>query len=502
MLKDSDMIRKYVITVLLVAYAAGLSAQRLRTTVVEQYLTSSEIDQTHLFNVGDKVSLIGYKKKSGLHHFAVVADGYAEIFSYPIIPFNVTEKELKKLPNALSDEMRDAIKQIRTKIVSMRYAERKQHALEGRIRVVVPKSGFSYSDASQSLYPEAGALGKVEAGDTIHVLGYAHSYADHKIALYSDKAVGVFYTLSKRPPFEGQLETNYLPSIDDADVCAVIKQKQSEWRRRQEEDDARFREDALRGNISVVLKSVYDLKAEDGTRVPFASGDTVSVFGYKSESPYDYFALASEKGAGIYKTLSSLSYLFRNTVEFSRLLSTDDPKVKAEVERRQAKADSIKEAEARKMQEELVELKKRVIGELKAYDPVLVHVTNWTMNSVGEVEVNITVTNGSPTETIKYITFQAYFTNPVGDRVRNEIGGGTTWKARGVGPIGPRPTTLENIDERWENFRGSYEFDNGSFYSSMAQYINISSVTIQYMSGKTITLTGEKLKKCVLYGED
>ena len=134
----------------------------------------------------------------------------------------------------------------------------------------------------------------------------------------------------------------------------------------------------------------------------------------------------------------------------------------------------------------------------KENDPVIVHVDSWEANSAGGIEVNLSVTNCS-TQPIKYITFQGYFTNAVGDKCRNEIGGGTVWKGRGVGPIGPRPTTIENFDERFEDNKGSYNFDNLTFYSRVAAYFQLSSVTIQYMNGKTITLSGANLKKHVRY---
>ena len=103
------------------------------------------------------------------------------------------------------------------------------------------------------------------------------------------------------------------------------------------------------------------------------------------------------------------------------------------------------------------------------------------------------------TETIKYISFQGYFTNAVGDKCYNEIGGGTVWKAKGVGPIGPRPTSIDNYDERYGRNEGSYDFDNLTFYSRTADSFHMSSVTIQYMSGKTITLSGQNLKKHIRY---
>ena len=156
---------------------------------------------------------------------------------------------------------------------------------------------------------------------------------------------------------------------------------------------------------------------------------------------------------------------------------------------------NIRLAESR---QRLAETQNELIRLYKEYDPVIVKLDSWDSNSAGGIELNLSVTNCS-TQTIKYITVQGYFTNSVGDKCRNEIGGGTVWKGRGVGPIGPRPTTLDDFNERIDNCKASYDFDNLTFYSRIAQYFHFSSVTIQYMNGKTITLSGNNLKKHVRY---
>lgn len=496
------MFQRSLLTICFIAMVSMLPAQNVQTTVTQPFKATSSIDQFHTFKSGDSVTIIGYKKKGGQYNFAVVTDNYAEVFSLQTIPFDITEKALKKLPNALSDETRNTLKQKRAEIIAFRHAARKQEALDGKIRVVIPKKESSYSSNDHYFFSDSDALGNIEAGDTVVILGYTHTSTYHKFALYSNKAAGVYYTISTNQPFEKKLNVEYLPSIDDTDVRIIIQQKKNEMRQREADEKARFRAEVLAGNYKGRLSYTSELRTENYEQCPFAYGDTVSILGYKNKDYYNYFALASEKGAGIYRTHSSVTSIFRNTINIALLPSTDSPEVQAAIERHRVIADSLIAEKTRKLQEETIEIKKKILEDIKIYDPVVIRVTNWSTNSVGMVAVDITVTNGSPTETIKYISFQAYFTNPVGDKVRNEISGGSFWKARGVGPIGPRPTTLENFDERWAEFRGSYSFDSSSFYASTAQYIHLSSVTIQYMSGKTITLTGEKLKKRVIYGSD
>ncbi|MEE3416570.1 MAG: hypothetical protein VZR53_14510, partial [Prevotella sp.] len=227
---------------------------------------------------------------------------------------------------------------------------------------------------------------------------------------------------------------------------------------------------------------------------------TVRIIGYSSAANKHYFALYSDKAACAVSSISEPKHIFKNasSIQFDHLPFHDDPEVKALLSKQQKIIDSVMAVKLAESEKVLAESQQKLIQLYKENDPVIVHVDSWEANSAGGIEVNLSVTNCA-TQPIKYITFQGYFTNAVGDKCRNEIGGGTIWKARGVGPIGPRPTTLENFDERFDDNRGSYNFDNLTFYSRVATYFQLSSVTIQYMNGKTITLTGANLKKHVRY---
>ena len=178
--------------------------------------------------------------------------------------------------------------------------------------------------------------------------------------------------------------------------------------------------------------------------------------------------------------------------------SVEDPEVISIIETKRSEADSIQAIKNSRLIEELNESKQNLINVLQKKAPVVVELDSWSSNSVGGIELSLNVTNCS-NQTIKYITFQGYFLNSVGDKCRNEIGGGTVWKARGVGPIGPKPTTIDNFDERWEDCKASYTFDNTSFYSRVADTFFFSSITIQYMNGKTVTLSGKNLDSHIIY---
>jgi len=143
-----------------------------------------------------------------------------------------------------------------------------------------------------------------------------------------------------------------------------------------------------------------------------------------------------------------------------------------------------------------VEKYKKGSEKVKSLYPIAVNVDSWGIGDLGEAFVSVSVLNCSP-QTIKYITFGFKFYNPVGDVCRNWINGNTVWKVRGVGPIGPR-WTLESSAKLEDSF-GKYSFDESSFYVKLADKIRLVSITIQYMNGKTISLSGNALKNHVFW---
>ena len=463
------------------------NAQHIKATVNDMF----QIRSNYTFNNGDTVDIHAYKKNKDVFYFIVETEEYADIIKCHTIPFAVEEKQLKKLPNALSEEMNLLLKQKKEEVLRRIKNKWKNKALNGEIKGIISNTF--------SLTPTYGDEGKLSNGETVTIIGYKYEGGVYHYALYSDHAAGVFSTSSRRGVFSNDLNTKNLPSIEDPDVKNILVQKKEELLKQIIANKAEYKKKALAGEIKGIISYPY-LTSDNGSEVPFNIGDTVSVVGYSIKNRKCYYALYSNKGVGFYNSSSpeSSSFSNYNNIDFELLPPYDDPDVKAEIKKQSIIVDSIRKIENEKLLKELIEAKQDLIALYKQNEPVIVKLDSWNSNSVGGIEVSISVTNCS-SQTIKYITFQGYFTNAVGDKCHNEIGGGVTWKGRGVGPIGPRPTTLENFDERIENNKGSYTFDNLTFYSRTAQYFHFSSLTIQYMNGKTITISGANLEKHVRY---
>lgn len=485
--------KKYLI-LLFLATVEMVSAQSIKTTVLKSFDAQKMYTTVHSFALGDTVTIYAFKKKSDKYHFVVETDDYASRIVCLSIPFDVTEKQLKKLPNALDSDMGELIKKLEINIENRQKQKCKLQALAGEFKRKVAGSRYSLS-ASED------AIGELSEGAEVYIIGYKRSDYQYKFALYNDNVAGVFNSSSNSGLFIGNLDVKYLPSTDDADVQQLIAEKKRMIIQKKAEEKLQYQKKALNGELIGIL-SYYGLSMTplEGNSTPFKGGDTVSVVGYTSAGNTHYFALYSDKGACAVKTTTRPRSAFSNasSIQFDLLPPHDAPEVKLLLSEKQRLIDSLLTIKLAESQKRLAESQQKLIQIYKENDPVIVHVDSWEANSAGGIEVNLSVTNCA-TQPIKYITFQGYFTNAVGDKCRNEIGGGTIWKGRGVGPIGPRPTTLENFKERFEDNKGNYNFDNLTFYSRVAAYFQLSSVTIQYMNGKTITLTGANLKKHVRY---
>lgn len=125
--------------------------------------------------------------------------------------------------------------------------------------------------------------------------------------------------------------------------------------------------------------------------------------------------------------------------------------------------------------------------------PVAINMVYWESNSVGGITAKFEVLNLGK-KTIKYVAISGYFKNAVGDRVYNQIGRESTYTVRGIGPIGPAPTSFDEI-ELFADAMGSYEFDDCFFYSRTANSIEVSSVKLTFTDGTTQTVSGKILEK-------
>lgn len=358
------------------------------------------------FSLGDTVTVFGYKKSGKIHNFALQIGDYVDIIHMNGLPFDVNVKDLKKLPDASSEEIAVLVANKKKEILTAKKQKVKEKALKGEIMNVI--NNYYYLKNTDVGH------GKLKSGDTVHVLGYNNKGTSSFLALYSKDKAGLYKVEASSDcdrVFMNLLDYDLLPSTEDPDVVTALREQIS---RIDNEEKERMRIAAIKKAQQDSIKAVRDAQI----------------------------------------------------------------------------LDSLKKESLRLTEELLVIIKKN--------SPIRVIVDSWYTNSVGRVSVQLTLYNCS-TETIKYITVKAFFTNAVGDKCSNEIGGGYTWQGKGIGPIGPAPTTVDNFDERIKEYKASYDFDNNSFYSRTAHYIHISSVIIQYMSGKTITLSGNSLQSHVHY---
>lgn len=132
--------------------------------------------------------------------------------------------------------------------------------------------------------------------------------------------------------------------------------------------------------------------------------------------------------------------------------------------------------------------------------PVALNMVWWSSNSVGGITAKFEVLNLSK-KTIKYVAITGYFKNAVGDRVYNQVGRGSSYTVRGIGPIGPAPTSFDEF-AMFADATGTYEFDDCFFYSRTADKIEVSSVKLTYTDGTTQTVSGKVLDKQMYWKED
>lgn len=451
----------------------------------------STLISDHYFKKGDEVIIHAYKKKSDNHYFLVETEYYANIIESPDVPFNVDIKDLKRLPNALSSKCEELRLELTQKVLD----KKRKLALNGLITTVISgKTSFANEKFSK---------GEIIAGDTIHILGYhvikgSYDYIRY-YALYSNNAAGIYRLTSGRLH---NVDVSNIPSINDEQVLNILQKKIEALTKKEEAIYNNYQNEALRGNIKIVVNNPKRLKNSNYEDSPFAIDDTLSIVGFSKENGKQQYALYSNKGAGIFEVwddrYSELPFKNTDTIKFSYLPNVDNDLVKNVISKKRERVDSLLHEKEKVLENELLDARKSIIKSLQQLSPVVIKDISWSMNSVGGITMNLEVTNCS-LQTIKYITFYGYFENPVGDKCRNEIGGGSSWKLQGVGPIGPRPTSLENFVDRFNECIVTFNFDSPFFYSRLAESLYISSVTIQYMNGKSITISGKNIDKYVRY---
>ena len=317
--------------------------------------------------------------------------------------------------------------------------------------------------------------------------------------MYGKRFAGIYKIPSTYSFIYSAVDIKRMPSIDDSDVQRILAEKQREIEQRRAEAKVEYRRKALNCEIKGIMTGFSPDPMGD-IRARYLKGDTTRIIGYSKIGDEHYFALYSDALVGTFKHSWEQKSTFKNSdeIEFDLLPAYNDPEVVSFIQKKAAIVDYLNEKKRLESLKGLNDFITGRIGTYKKNSPFIISDISWSANSVGGIEVSLSITNCTG-QTIKYVTFQGYFINAVGDKCRNDISGSTTWKARGVGPIGPCPTTADNYYDRKNNCGARYSFDDLTFYTRVAHTFRLSSVTVEYTSGRKITLSGANLNKHVRY---
>ena len=349
---------------------------------------------------------------------------------------------------------------------------------------------------TQNLTINGGIWTKVlKAGDPVTIFSYKQDGDTHSFGIYSDD-------------YAGEIDLRGIPfNVDSKQLKKLPKNSKKGLNTYTPMACAKAREKAFAGKYQSIAPEILSTSDYD---MIVSKNEPIVVFGYKAVKSisgvvYYYFAVLNKDGVGVCD-LSSFYNFKINNVPLPFLPSTDDSQVNAfiakekqAIKERKAIEKQALEEKARKQREEQEAQRKALeeqeFEDLKLMDPAYIEVKKLKMDNAGGNEVTIKFTNCSSLR-IKYVYFTGYFLNAVGDKCRNEINGSTVWKYTGVGPV----SRIPNAPDRFGSYI-KYFHSDPLFYSKNARKFRLSSVTIEYMNGKKIVLSGAELDNRVDYSD-
>ena len=331
-------------------------------------------------------------------------------------------------------------------------------------------------------------------GDPVTIFAYNHKDDTHTFCIYSEDFIGEIDM--KTVPFDvdlKQLKKLPKPQSNKAKNSQTTYYKLAR---------VNARNNAVMGKYKIIATKLMErMYTLDYGMPSIQENDTITIYGYKETRDVlgstFYFSIIKNGAAGIYKFSQYDIKLIIKNIPLEFLPSTDDQQVKSIISKEfsriiaEQKAKETKEREEKAAQQKALE--EEEFADLKLMDPAYIEVKKIKMDSAGGNEVTIKFTNCSSLK-IKYVYFTGYFLNAVGDKCRNEINRSTVWKYTGVGPISRIPNTPDRFGSYIKYFHS-----DPLFYSKNARKFRLSSVTIEYMNGKKIVLTGEELDVRVDY---
>lgn len=435
-------------------------------TIITPFTTSIKTNDGIYFYKGDTVTIFGYNKKKKRHYFYIRNDSLIKSFNIDTIPFELKEKELKKLPKPTRDDFNSII-QSQSEIVKQTY---RPNALQALYKCIW--NGKEKNDKNILKY--------LSEGDTVFIFAYDNDnnyYHKYNYAIGTKYIFGTFSSYdSPSSLFTGiNINTNYfdyLPSTEDPYILnlgenlnGVVKQM--------------VKDKAINGDIKSQIKinensSIISIEENPITHTldRFSNGDSIIIFG-KSDSRY---AISSVDKIGIVRVDKSVFQLDEDLLDCLPDINDEDVQkaymnksvlVKEEQDRlkffEEQRRDSIRLAHI-KRQDELYE------------NGYYIDFSNtyFESNSAGNITPHFTIINNS-SKTIKYVYLCVYFKNRVNDIVYNEINRDLYLDIQLTGPINGYN-------------KESYSLAYSKFYAPTAYSMYIKEVLITYMDGSQKTM--------------
>lgn len=235
-----------LIIVTMMVYATKALSQELRTTVTRR-ISIPFRGWSKVYNIGETINLFSYEKKSGKYHIGIYSNDFAFIIETDDIPFDVKEKELKKLPKApggINDEnlrkhYKDALIYVHEKALAGKYKTK--------------ASDFLASTGSNMTF--------VKENEPITILGFKEEkdYTGYYLyfAIIKEDAADIYRTKYDKSTQLWNVPLHLLPSTDSPQVKTIINRhkenfkaqeqaRKEELRRLEEEKKAHEREEKLR----------------------------------------------------------------------------------------------------------------------------------------------------------------------------------------------------------------------------------------------------------------
>lgn len=264
--------------------------QELRTIVTRQ-ISIPFRGWSKVYNVGETINLFSYEKKSGKYHFGIYSDDFAFFIVTDDIPFDVKEKELKKLPKPNGD-LKDIKDEKLIKHYKDAYLYVRKTALAGKYKTKSP----------EYLMSTDWDIPSVKENDPITIIGFKEKeeYTGYYFyfAIIKEKTADIYKAKYDKNTRLWNVPLHYLPSTEDPQVKAIINNhkekyraqeqaRKEELRRIEEEKKLQEREEELRkeAEYQAYRDSIAAAKVEqDMSEMKRCTPAIIKVGGWKMDS--------------------------------------------------------------------------------------------------------------------------------------------------------------------------------------------------------------------------